>query len=75
MKKITFKDKKIYYGTEQIGTYRQVYADRFIPKFLKKWDWVYYQFDFYEGENGDESFFKSKVVESITKVFNCLLVK
>lgn len=71
MKKISFSDNSIFYGNEKIGTYRQAFADRFIPDFIDKWSWIYYQFDFYEGENGDEDFFKSKVVESITNVYDC----
>lgn len=73
MKKITFLNKDIFYGDEKIGTYRQAFADRFIPDFEDKWDWIYYQFDFYEGENGDEQFFQSKITESISKMYNCLL--
>jgi len=71
MKEITLKHNYIFYGDEIIGSYRQAYVDRFIPDFVDKWSWIYYMFDFHEGENGDEYFFKSKISESINKVFNC----
>lgn len=67
MKKIIFKNKEIFYGNELIGTYRQAFADRFIPEFIEEWDFIYYQFDFYDGENGDEGFFKNKVTEIVEK--------
>ena len=73
MDNITFKDQQIFYGSEKIGTYKQALSGRFIPSFAEKWAWIYYQFDFHDGENREEDFFKSKVIESITKVFDCFI--
>jgi len=75
MKKIIFKNKKIFYGKELIGTYRQAFSDRFIPEFIEEWDFIYYQFDFYDGENGDENFFKNKVTEIVEKTAALFLKK
>lgn len=68
MSRISFKNNEIFYRDKKIGYYRRAFEDRYIPEFIEEWDFIYYQFDFHEGQNGDEDFFKNKVIECIQKI-------